>query len=136
MDSIWKYFSSQIGQYPFDGKSHPYIQKKDLWTDIYVSTLFTFQYEFMRKTSSVQLEMNFETTNVLNSIVVTKPVNTILQDRISDYDLYLHRYVEYQWGFWVFLFLLLLLFLFCVVKFLSLLFQCASIRIDTVSLVK
>ena len=81
---------------------------------IYVSTLFTFQYEFMRKTSSVQLEMNFETTNVLNSIVVTKPVNTILQDRISDYDLYLHRYVEYQWDFWgFFVFVAVVVFVLC-----------------------
>ena len=50
-----------------------------------------FQYEYMRKLSSARVGLSLETTTVTNSIIATKPANKILHDRVSDYDLYLHR---------------------------------------------
>ena len=50
-----------------------------------------FQYEYMRKMPSARVDLNLETTTVTNSIIATKPANKILDGRISEYDLYLHR---------------------------------------------
>ena len=45
----------------------------------------------MRKLSSSRVDLNLETTTVTNSIIATKPADKILDGRVSDYDLYLHR---------------------------------------------